>query len=74
MELQYELLEKGAELLKPNGQLVYSTCTVEPEENFGVISKFLEKHPEFELVNAKEMLHTYDVHNEWKDYHVNLLL
>jgi len=54
VELQYELLEKGASLLKPGGYLVYSTCTIEPEENFGVVNKFLENYPGYELVNAKE--------------------
>ena len=51
-ELQPKLLEKGASLLKPGGELVFSTCTIEPEENFDVIKKFLEKHKEFELINA----------------------
>ena len=51
-ELQPRLLEKGASLLKPGGELVFSTCTIEPEENFDVIKKFLEKHKEFELIEA----------------------
>lgn len=51
-ELQPRLLEKGASLLKPGGELVFSTCTIEPEENFDVIKAFLEKHKEFELINA----------------------
>jgi len=49
--LQYDLLEKGAEILKTGGILIYSTCTIEPEENFGIISKFLKEHPEFKLVH-----------------------
>ncbi len=51
-EFQPKLLEKGASLLKPGGELVFSTCTIEPEENYEVIKNFLEKHKEFELVNA----------------------
>ncbi|MDA3860791.1 MAG: 16S rRNA (cytosine(967)-C(5))-methyltransferase RsmB [Melioribacteraceae bacterium] len=51
-ELQPRLLEKGASLLKPGGELVFSTCTIEPEENYYVIKQFLEKHKEFEIVNA----------------------
>ncbi len=42
--LQYKLLEKAYELTKPNGNIVYSTCTLEPEENEGVVSKLLENH------------------------------
>ena len=51
-ELQPRLLEKGASLLKPGGELVFSTCTIEPEENYNVINEFLKKHKEFELINA----------------------
>jgi 16S rRNA (cytosine967-C5)-methyltransferase len=53
-EIQYQLLEKGASLLKPNGVVVYSTCTIEPEENVEVVNKFLSNHNNFSLVNAKE--------------------
>jgi 16S rRNA (cytosine967-C5)-methyltransferase len=51
-ELQPRLLEKGASLLKPGGELVFSTCTIEPDENYDVIKEFLSKHKEFELINA----------------------
>jgi len=51
-ELQPKLLEKGASLLKPGGELVFSTCTIEPEENYEVIKNFLNNHKEFELINA----------------------
>ncbi len=47
---QRGVLEQGWKLLKPGGELVYSTCTLEPEEDEGQISAFLEKHPEAELV------------------------
>jgi len=47
-KLQYDLLEKAACLLKKGGRLVYSTCTVDREENRGVSRRFLENHPEFE--------------------------
>lgn len=47
-ELQYKILENSARLVKKGGKLVYSTCTLNPEENAGVLEKFLEAHPEFE--------------------------
>ena len=42
--------------LKPGGQLVYSTCSLEPEENEGQIAAFLDSHPEVELVESRRSL------------------
>ena len=50
--LQDELLNKAAEMVKPGGAVVYSTCTVEPEENYGVVQKFLSEHSNFRLDDA----------------------
>ncbi len=54
---QLEILQTAANLLRPGGRLVYSTCTFAPEENEGVISRFLWEHPEFavEIVEAPEL-------------------
>ena len=49
-ERQAKILDAAAGMLKPGGRLVYSTCTFAPEENEGSISRFLERHPEFELL------------------------
>jgi NOL1/NOP2/sun family putative RNA methylase len=48
---QTEILKSAAQLLKPGGTMVYSTCTFSREENEEVIERFLEEHTEFELVN-----------------------
>ncbi len=48
---QTEILKSAVQLLKPGGTMVYSTCTFSKEENENVIERFLEQHPEFELVN-----------------------
>lgn len=45
--LQVEILEGAAAALCPGGTLVYSTCTMEPEENQGTLQAFLDRHPEF---------------------------
>ena len=45
--LQYRILESASEALKPGGRLVYSTCTLLPEENTGVVGRFLSDHPDF---------------------------
>jgi protein phosphatase len=47
--VQAEILETVAPLLKPGGKLVYSTCTIEKEENEEVVASFLKQHPQFSL-------------------------
>ena len=47
--IQRAILENVCEYVRPGGVLVYSTCTVLPEENEGVTDAFLQAHPEFEL-------------------------
>ena len=63
-EIKYRPLEKNAELpalqysilcavsgsLKVGGTLVYSTCTIIPEENEHIVEKFITEHPDFEAV------------------------
>lgn len=56
VNIQYDLLRKGASLVKPGGFVVYSTCTIEPEENFELVTKFLKEHSNFSLVNAGDQL------------------
>lgn len=46
---QKRLLQQAFHLLKPGGTLVYSTCTLEPEENEGVISWFLTQREDAQL-------------------------
>lgn len=48
-EIQREIICYGADMLKPGGYMVFSTCTFSPLEDEGTIQYFLEKHPEFEL-------------------------
>ncbi len=50
--LQLELLHGVAPLLKPGGFLVYSTCSLEPEETDAVIETFLRDFPEFTAADA----------------------
>jgi len=50
-ELQQKILEATAKYVKPGGELVYSTCTINPAENEKVIEKFLENNKDFELID-----------------------
>ena len=47
--VQQAILESVAPLLKRGGTLVYSTCTIDKEENDDILNEFLKKHPEFEM-------------------------
>jgi 16S rRNA (cytosine967-C5)-methyltransferase len=47
--LQRDILHAAAETVRPGGLLVYSTCSIEPEENDGPVDAFLAAHPEFVL-------------------------
>lgn len=46
-EIQRAILENSTRYVRPGGVLVYSTCTVLPEENENVTDAFLSSHPEF---------------------------
>lgn len=47
--LQQEILRAGAKWVKPNGVLVYATCTINPLENEAVIEAFLSDHPQWKI-------------------------
>lgn len=48
-KIQLEILENASTYVRPGGVLVYSTCTVLPEENEGVTEEFLSRHSDFTL-------------------------
>ena len=54
--LQLEILNSAAQTLKQGSTLVYSTCTLEYEENEGIINKFINIHSDFRLEYTKTLL------------------
>jgi len=55
-DLQTRLLHEGSERVRPGGRIVYSTCSLEPEENAQQIRAFLSEHADFELEEEFETL------------------
>lgn len=48
-DLQKRLLSRAAPWVRPGGSLIYSVCSLEPEEGEGVVSKFLADNPQFAI-------------------------
>lgn len=55
-DLQKEILERVVATLEPGGRVIYSTCTMEPEENSEVIAHMLARHPELEPLDLRSLL------------------
>lgn len=53
---QFSLLSTAADMTAPGGILVYSTCSIEPEENDMVVDRFLEQHAEFSQSDCSSFL------------------
>jgi 16S rRNA (cytosine967-C5)-methyltransferase len=53
--LQLKLLDQAAEFTKPGGALVYSTCSLEPEENERVVEQFLGSHADVRLEATRSL-------------------
>jgi 16S rRNA (cytosine967-C5)-methyltransferase len=49
--LQTKLLDRAGYYVRPGGWLIYSTCSIMPEENEAVVSSFLARRPEFRLIS-----------------------
>ena len=51
-----QLLEQVAEQVKPGGVLVYSTCSLEPEENGELVQRFVSEYSSFKLDHERALL------------------
>ncbi len=62
---QDDILDAAARMLRCGGRLVYSTCTFAPEEDEGSISRFLLRHPDFEIADAVKYPGMKEGQEEW---------
>ncbi|HAD19600.1 MAG TPA: 16S rRNA (cytosine(967)-C(5))-methyltransferase, partial [Lachnospiraceae bacterium] len=55
-ELQRRILDTVWQYAKPGGTVIYSTCTMTPEENEQTVAAFLAGHPEMRLETERQIL------------------
>lgn len=66
-ERQREILTEAVKLVRPGGQLIYSTCTFAPEEDEQMMAWLLATYPEFELVKLPELEGLEPARPKWAD-------
>ena len=66
---QVEILSAALQHARPGGRVVYSTCSLEAEENAQVVEEVLQANPEFKVVHCREALEFLKESGElaWKD-------
>jgi len=52
-KMQLSILNNASEYVKPNGELIYSTCTIDPNENESVIEEFLKGKSNYKLMDIE---------------------
>jgi len=60
LHTQIHILDRASSWVVPGGHLVYATCSVLPQENHEQIRAFLQKHPDYKLIEEKQL---FPVHN-----------
>jgi len=68
-ELQLKILNNVCQFCPVDGYIVYSTCTLEPEENWDVIDRFLEQNPHFDVTDIQN-----DVEKKFLDSRGGLMI
>ena len=71
-QLQLQILKNQARYVKPGGTLMYSTCTLLPDENENQVREFLSTHPEFSIEEDASWL-PETLRDQMKDGMIQLL-
>ncbi|MBY0313926.1 MAG: methyltransferase domain-containing protein [Bdellovibrionales bacterium] len=58
--LQKEIIHDYSQMVKPGGYFVYSTCSIFPSENSGIVQDFLKSQPQWNLVEDRSLLPSDD--------------
>lgn len=72
IDIQYKILNNAKEYLKIGGFLLYSTCTIEQDENTNMVNKFLKQNSNFRLVNIEDNISNKDNLNSLKHGYIQL--
>ena len=64
---QKQIASSAVELLKENGEMIYSTCTHAPEENEEVVQYLLDTYPNLEIIETKLPIKSRPGLTNWKD-------
>ncbi|MGI6538597.1 MAG: 16S rRNA (cytosine(967)-C(5))-methyltransferase RsmB [Caldicoprobacterales bacterium] len=70
--LQMKILQNCSYYVKPGGVLVYSTCTINVEENQNIINEFLKKNPDYELQDPAPYI-PYSLRNSIQNNMIQLI-
>ncbi|NMC08643.1 MAG: RsmB/NOP family class I SAM-dependent RNA methyltransferase [Candidatus Lokiarchaeota archaeon] len=70
MNIQIQLLEKAVSLVRPGGRVVYSTCSLAPEEDEHVVNEILKKHKRIKVVEPPEAIARHFEHGLVKAFQV----
>ena len=65
-KLQKQILQNAAKYVKVGGTLIYSTCTIQDDENIEVVESFLQSNKRFKLEKIENI--NIDLENEDKGY------
>jgi 16S rRNA (cytosine967-C5)-methyltransferase len=64
VKIQTQLIDRAAQLVRPGGRVVWSTCALEPDENQRAVQGFLARHPNFVLDAERELTPDVDTRAE----------